>query len=376
MMFADYRWSWLLSRTDGMVMLITVLGTILFAGLLLLKGLRKQIRISTARPFTSRAEYLEAALEMDLDVFLARARITPRSVIQKVKYEMDVKLEAYRAAGLISPLFPAESPGLPADATKIGGKILEFKQQQLESWGTGEIFTVINDLINKFSRGLEEVVALKKIEPITNSLPGQPESSAPQSTAKRAKWFRSKDGDGKLFCLQEARSNGCSAYQDSAGPVNVIDAHLEPAYPKGGEWWRWTQYDVEGLRAKDLLPFRWCDDKVDNSVHASKVRDGLLEPVNFGRGQVGGCWRRRENGDLIYVIGASAFEIAYPQADEWWEKKPCSIKHSVAEFIMGKRQWLAPSHQTEINEELSAVACGCLVPINRGKGEEQKSGVA
>lgn len=54
---------------------------------------------------------------------------------------------------------------------ELNTKVLEVKQQQLESQGTNEIFTVVNNLINKFSRGLEEVVALKKIEATTNMGP-------------------------------------------------------------------------------------------------------------------------------------------------------------------------------------------------------------
>lgn len=54
---------------------------------------------------------------------------------------------------------------------ELNTKVLEVKQQQLENQGTNEVFTVVNNLINKFSSGLKEVVDLKKIEATTNMAP-------------------------------------------------------------------------------------------------------------------------------------------------------------------------------------------------------------
>ncbi len=47
---------------------------------------------------------------------------------------------------------------------ELQSKILDVKSQQIENQGTNEVFQVVNNLINKFSSGLKEVVDLKKIE--------------------------------------------------------------------------------------------------------------------------------------------------------------------------------------------------------------------
>lgn len=50
---------------------------------------------------------------------------------------------------------------------ELNTKILDIKQTALEAQGTNEIFQVVNNVINKFSSGLNQIIELKKLEAMT-----------------------------------------------------------------------------------------------------------------------------------------------------------------------------------------------------------------
>ena len=52
-----------------------------------------------------------------------------------------------------------------------------------------------------------------------------------------------------------------------------LDDHIEPAYPKAGEWWKWMWQD---------LPLEWLK---PGKQYVTAVRLGHLFPVNFGKGE-------------------------------------------------------------------------------------------
>jgi len=55
-----------------------------FVVLLVLVKILRRSGVIPYPPFKSRAEYLEAALEMNLEIFIERAKATPRSITQKL----------------------------------------------------------------------------------------------------------------------------------------------------------------------------------------------------------------------------------------------------------------------------------------------------
>jgi hypothetical protein len=104
---------------------------------------------------------------------------------------------------------------------ELQSKILDVKQQQLESQGTNEVFTVVNNLINKFSSGLKEVVDLKKIEAMAPEAQAaavqkgtinmgskekeEPMAEAPKPAAGAASSSKSAGGNGEAAPVEAAQ---------------------------------------------------------------------------------------------------------------------------------------------------------------------------
>lgn len=133
----------------------------------------------------------EARIEKQL------AEMQSATSAQMSEHEAKLEKELERERTQLSEMHKLKDKHLEKEH-ELNTKVLEVKQQQLESQGTNEIFTVVNNLINKFSRGLEEVVALKKIEATTNMGPeaqaaavvhgmGKKDETAPPPAADAAK---------------------------------------------------------------------------------------------------------------------------------------------------------------------------------------------
>lgn len=373
-------------------------------------SIRKALRLTGVvpyPPFKSRSEYLEAALEMNLEEFIERAKVTPREVTQKLpapKFRMATPEEAHLVGGVmprpnpiaeqvdpkvgkwfrtkgrgclirysgpsgfigwsvyetpvhchlkdadLEPAYPKSgewweklrcaqthlAPGISfvagvqkwgrndleaAEAVKCGCLVpINFgKGEERKSYGGGagggpgwcgiagapewsgaggagggpglsavgmggiygasEAIATINNLINKSSRGLEEVVALKNID-TTKLFPRQP-----------GKWCRLKK-TGELIQSCECKEKTCDYYVSLTNyPTRHELTEIEPAYPRKGEWWQQTARNPDGryfLRA-DYQTF-WTEDMQDlkNQQDLEKYRkavdEGYLVPICFGKG--------------------------------------------------------------------------------------------
>lgn len=359
------------------------LARVVFMGLVgwgLFISIRKALRLTGVvpyPPFKSRAEYLEAALEMNLEEFMERARVTPREVIQKLpapKFRMATPEEAHSVGGMM----PRPDPVAAQPDAKVG-KWFRTKQkgwlaryrgpsdrsgwsvyevpndcqikdidcepaypikgewwQKLPcpkehgsypsvSWrfepiqwnystnlshesegpeisaalcgclvpynfgkgndgcggtgssgagGAGEAFNAtLDNMINKFSRGLEEVIALKKIEAM------DPPLWIPR------KWYRVKD-TGALASLCDC-SDKCGTFKVSDGQW-CQPTQVEPAIPRAGEWWQQNaSHPHAHFYARTNQPICWTKSLErwsDPETLRKAVEEGCLFPVNYGKG--------------------------------------------------------------------------------------------
>lgn len=265
---------------------LIAVGLVCWTVFLVLRKVLRRAGIVAYKPFVSRSEYLEAALEMNLEDFIGRAKATPKSITRK----------------------------LPAPT---------FKMADQES-----IFQTIDSMIQTFSRGLEEAVALKKVEAVTPSNPigsqisikiegmggalGAPGAisgaisgaigaqsaiggpgTVGVSSIPPARWFRVKE-TGELVGTGSCKSEACRLHQNSRGGLDShLPSELEPAIPRRGEWWQ--KRECPNIHGKPCPQVSWRYDPIQWSYSADVTCEGhgaeicaalcgCLEPVNFGKG--------------------------------------------------------------------------------------------
>lgn len=253
--------------------------------------LRKAFRLTGLipyPPFESRAEYLVAALEMDLNEFVERAKATP----------MHVKWPE-----------PPPPPLLMADtANQIVG-ILDLPTE---------------DRIRRRNpfRGFR-APALGLPTPVQTSF-GVPKAARSAIL-------------GPSGVAGEPAPAGASGGAGSPSPSS--QATREP-----GKWYR------------------------------VKETGELARACNCSAGC--GCFMTFTE-PLVYCLSNSV-EPAYPRPDEWWDKKPCEKPHAgyIGAWQYGPSKWGRVVTADPADVWAKAAECGCLEPVNFGKGEDKKSGVA
>lgn len=319
-------------------------------GWFLFLAVRKALRLTGVvpyPPFKSRAEYLEAALEMDIDVFIERAKATPRHVIQK---EPPLPIIALLAA--FNPLLD-----LPSIPVKTEPEVPQVNQR------AGKWFRVKGNgaLIRACACGDKPCSLYNTFEePFLYYPPDLVEHAYP----KAGEWWEKRRcgvnhcRPGVLFIhgkqewaghsngdrlLEELRAVQCGCLE----PVNYGKGERE-ALPTPGEPGKW--FRVTGGSAAGILVCR--------SPHYTPAQN----LYNAASG--------------LLVIAKSALEPAYPRPDEWWDKKPCEKSHAkeAGAWQHGPHRW-ERRVQDSTDVWAQAAECGCLVPINFGQGDK-KSGVA
>ena len=233
------------------------------------------------------------------------------------------------------------------------------------------------------------------------------------SVESSARWTDDRFEDGRDYSMWLYDIfNGCRDH-DQKG---IAEANLELAVPQPGEVWRWYACS----RHHDCTtPEQTCPPDGDPARNREKERAaaecGCLTPVSFGKGldarassnsALGvlplmveaeqptkwkegqwvrlkrcwnGCWLgcvigsgpepmtvdvRTQCGPL--TMHASALEPALPREGEWWVKDKCEDGHG-GTWLYEPIQWreryvISPARKR-------AAACGCMHPINVGKGE-------
>lgn len=213
--------------------------------------LRKPDAVPTM-PFGSRKEYLEAAFEMDLDLFLARARVTPRDVILKPNPPAT---------------FICSAKGCwcrPSDAPKP-----EEQKTSGAGFGSGHISV--------------------SMTPYPDGVMGFNALAAQSAAAfRQGQWVRIKNPEANLGnALGHVVKVGPDFVRCifACGELSYFSGGIEPAYPKQGEWWRWTKDQLLcGARAENFYPFAWKENSYMGTAKED-VDAGNLEPVNFGKGE-------------------------------------------------------------------------------------------
>jgi hypothetical protein len=179
-------------------------------------------------PFASRQEYLAAAAEMDLELFLERARLTPPSVIER-RVALEAKdfvwTEAKKPSGDSGPVGPVGAPG------EIGPR------------GVGA-------------------------------------------------WYRVKRSGKLVCLLQSQMKYGFGLYATGPSEsVAYHESDLEIAIPRMGEsWWKSLCNNPHNYSGDESLG--WTYWSIVYRVNASPVspaaeaaRCGCLVPVNFGKAE-------------------------------------------------------------------------------------------
>ncbi len=314
---------------------------VIWAVFLVVQKIMRRAGVVSYPPFKNRQEYLLAALEMNLEDFIGRAKATPRSVIEK----------PIQPAGIIAacPTNPLRS-GEPHQMF-----ILALMPGVWKRTKDGRLVEIVRNwdgvvTCNVASGGVESFPA-EHLEP---------------AVPKAGEWWRWASAE-----LQ----NGDRLALDSRAPF------------------RWTPRPSESLgydpraevEAKNLLPVNYGKGlavsgslekygvvgfRIGQWVRLKLYHDRLAQISDFREGDVGcSYWK---DGDPTIYMSPKTIEAAYPKTDEWWIKLVCVKTHlpSGMAFVQGKRQWASDDPQAA-----EAVRCGCLMPVNFGEGE-QKSGVA
>lgn len=260
---------------------LVALGLVSWTLFCVLRKLLRRSGVIPYPPFKSREEYLEAALEMNLEDFIGRAKATPRSVTQKPLALKFPAQELYDLAvkDVMSSVVKTVV-GLPTDAKRSDffrrmGAIRDGMALALKKEGFGG---------SAGARGPDGAVCSQGL-PVNSAewatLPSPfPTPALRQSQIVPGKWYRVKETKELVRACR--CDGGCDSYDTFSQPLHYYSpAAVEPAYPKGGEVWRWTTY---GSLAVNLNSFIW-NDEADNSKRVGQVRNGILEPVNFGKGE-------------------------------------------------------------------------------------------
>lgn len=117
---------------------------------------------------------------------------------------------------------------------------------------------------------------------------------------------------------------------------------------------------------------------------ADKTTGVVAPTVTYKPGQ----WVRTEGDELVKLVewgsfGGDGWKVtggrwfttsqlrpALPRKGEWWEKKPCNTHQHVnpGEY---KWKWTPPA-----DAGFDEVECGCLIPVNFGRGPENHAGAS
>lgn len=335
---------------------------------------------SGVQPFTTRAAFLAARMEMDLDLFLGRAYVTPASIRCPLKGELDFKFQDKNLITLYSGASQCFGPG--------GGIA-----------GSAEI--VLGDV------------------PFQSHLIG-PE--VPGFVVGR--WYRIKagyfNGANPPLRFEHLVTANIGRFTESEfSAYSHLLAHVEPAVPRVGEWWEKKPCaSAHRYHEGDMAfcgPRKWEYDPGETSgalkAETEAALCGCLFPVNHGRGLPlpnpfglkSGHWVRLTSyiggaghpgtlvrltkksvglswvGDCatqqgLYVSNGSMVP-ATPAHGEWWEKNPCHDDHGSAGVWDISKPFQSIFDDTT-SPAAKAALCGCLVPCGFGKGPDQKENQA
>lgn len=166
---------------------------------------------------------------------------------------------------------------------RIDEREAEAKLRERESQGDS-VFSMINTIAKEFSKGLEKIVDLKKMENI---------GEAEEPTFRPNQWVRRK-ADGRL--AQATAGAGYSAggpsfleAVDEQGFHQTADDRYETARPLAGEWWHWKRCEGRHSHYDSFVGAEQWKGNAKDMSNADDVRErvecGCLEPVNWGRGE-------------------------------------------------------------------------------------------
>lgn len=254
---------------------------VVWAVALILSRLLRKAGIPPAEPFKSRQEYLAAALEMDLDLFLERASVTPRNVILKPKPGFEINCGNKGC------------PCQPSDVPKP-----ELINPEPPFWDVS-------------------VTALGVI------------------------------GGAGVAAGAFGAYGGMAAQRKAMGSFQAYPA----TRPRVGAYFRVRS---TGALVRALLP---------------------LLPSGVG------LYATNDRPEKVF--GEDDLEFAYPHKGEWWAKKPCLKMHAIAKTIAWSTEpkvWAYTVSKGDLVygcpwwPDAQAAECGCLEPVNFGKGvHENKS---
>lgn len=178
-------------------------------------------------------------------------------------------------------------PGLPLGKQRCEcGEMFEPPKDVQAS----DIFKTLNSVISEFSKGVADMVDLKKLDVMAPEVPlpaigkwvrvTRPSSPAVGLLGRVTR----KNIDFSKSIIIEVRD-----VRDESHILQLDEGEFEhPPYPREGEWWSWH------VDMREPFPFVW-QDKRDPSVSKTSeeehrreilrnIESGTLYPVNFGRG--------------------------------------------------------------------------------------------
>lgn len=242
------------------------------------------------RPFESREEYLAARMEMDLELFLDRARLTPPGITRPEKTPPHVDLDAIRkksevakASDLVTPEImkhlgtPWSAPGGTGGSAGSNPEALRgISSIQLPS---GEF--LIKNILQNYTNALEMGIEAKK-------------SRFEISQGVRVKtdcWYRLRS-TGELMRLREHYSIlGPALFQMEGKCYTGHFCDVDIAIPRAGESWAYKKCVVHpGVHASSMTHLVTENDQraVDlcGDIWKNYTICGCVEPFEYGKGKV------------------------------------------------------------------------------------------
>jgi hypothetical protein len=145
---------------------------------------------------------------------------------------------------------------------ELNKQILDIKAQALEAQGTNEIFQVVNNVINKFSSGLNQIIELKKLEVAT------PDAQVALANKGNAEHKSQESADARA---QQASMGATAAAPQAGAPTNGKAGNGQAAVPAG---------EVQGEVSMESMIREMVDQKFfkeviqEWSVHVRTGQDG------------------------------------------------------------------------------------------------------
>lgn len=348
---------------------LPIAGGILFVSTLLLGLICKLAKMAPESlvgvkalptPFASRKEYLTAALEMDLDEFLKRAHVTPTHI----KYSCPEQKVARENLARLKWRLERDGDLKFGHGGMTEDHLPDIKQTVTpDIQGPNEVSQVVNNVIDKFSRGLgnfrelNELRAqafdhLSKAEVLKRGfgpcpvgaqgmtglvgIPGVPGGIgciSPDTRMvgifprKQGCWYRSHDGD-RLIMLVRFLNDNTGSFLDRVNSFGEFTAtylwsEVELALPRLGEKWRWRPCSEHGVVYEAVTFVVTPETPLQDSSSNKYVLCGCLVPFEFGKGKIGepgpvdvkfpggidsmphkqDCWyRAKGNGKLVVLL--------------------------------------------------------------------------